>query len=927
MGVPGTQYFIDKVGGGSSSTTLEKLSRDVADPALWKDPSKPPITPQVKGILETGLRDVEQAKKLGMPPDVIEARARRALEAVFAANENVPFDHTYDIRDIAVQKHIDPNGKFENYSKDVITDLHDQGVTFSEQSVSMSKLEKRFTPEVMDDAHKKAQAEGKDSKLDFLVMAPTSETLAAKDGKPETPESKKSKTEMDDRLKKVLMRPDVKGMDVAGPEAARFTDTGMAWFTEKYKMLQEVAQAKGEKMVLRPHVGEGYDPNHTGEHVEIAQANMRKLIETLETLGYDGSGDVIVRFGHGTHATPELMGRMAKLGIIVEANVGSNIATGSVLSAGEHPLLANMFYGVKTVLATDAQGVMGTTLTVEYQRAQQLISQFKAGEPIEIDGKKVFYKDLTAAQKERFSVDWLKNELKDYQRRAGEPITDGGDRGGGGGGGGGGGPHDGPPSEPSKESPKKKQAAVDEQVKRIEDLDRRIKTGSADDKLSAQAELDALKANPDWQAAFKLADLFESAKAQQGAKSVNPETKTLSDNIEGLLAAQDKARVGKDPVLQGKRDRFERALALEILKDGPVRQAVDAELEKLCAKALDYIQKTRSAAEQQEAMAALSTSAKKGYGGGLGTGDKVADADMMMTVLQTGNIRERMLALQNFANILGADVLKPEGRKKLAEMAQQEGATGDKQYSADDAKRIVARAIAYEKDTPSEADRSTKGLYNPLSGEKGAGDRFGDYASAKKQDMDTKLPPLLQEKVNEFLGRKLAAEPGVLAPKGEESPLARTTITVEQAMAQGLQLSDREIKAAGGLKAPLNWVVGQRANIINPEASFIRDAKNNSMPLKAGVSGTTYRWMQIVDMLGGDPNLGRLAAIAALQAADAHSFHEIASAAKGFGVGYDPSNPYGNVGIPSAQLEGLAESVGTTLDELNGKTPGDKPAI
>ena len=193
--------------------------------------------------------------------------------------------------------------------------------------------------------------------------------------------------------------------------------------------------------------------------------------------------------------------------------------------------------------------------------------------------------------------------------------------------------------------------------------------------------------------------------------------------------------------------------------------------------------------------------------------------------------------------------------------------------------------------------------------------------------MDTKLPPLLQEKVNEFLGRKLAAEPGVLAPKGEESPLARTTITVEQAMAQGLQLSDREIKAAGGLKAPLNWVVGQRANIINPEASFVRDAKNNSMPLKAGVSGTTYRWMQIVDMLGGDPNLGRLAAIAALQAADAHSFHEIASAAKGFGVGYDPSNPYGNVGIPSAQLEGLAESVGTTLDELNGKTPGDKPAI
>jgi hypothetical protein len=82
--------------------------------------------------------------------------------------------------------------------------------------------------------------------------------------------------------------------------------------------------------------------------------------------------------------------------------------------------------------------------------------------------------------------------------------------------------------------------------------------------------------------------------------------------------------------------------------------------------------------------------------------------------------------------------------------------------------------------------------------------------------------------------------------------------------------------------------------------------------------------MQIVDLLGGDPNLARLCAMASLQAGDAHSFHEIAFAAKGFGVGYDPKNPYANVGLPPALLKEIADSVGVTMDELNGKATDDK---
>lgn len=424
MGVPATQYFVDKIGAGNSTLTLEKLAKDVAD--LTAKEGKPAVTPAVQSQINAALVDIANARKAGMPPDVVEARARRALDAIFAANPNTPFDHTYDIRDIAVQKHIDPNGKFENYATDVITNLHDQGVTYSEQSVSLSKLEKRFTPEVMEAARKKAAEQGKSSQLEFLVMAPTSDSLA---GGKKTPEQL---TNENNRLRDILMRKDVKGMDVAGPEAQPFTDTGMDWFVDKYKMLVEVAKAKGEKMVLRPHVGEGYDPNHTGEHVEIAQANLKLLIKTLKDLGYNGSGDVIIRFGHATHATPQMLADMASIGIIVEANIGSNLATGSVLRATDHPLLANMYYGVSTVLATDAQGVMDTTLTAEYRRAAALIQQFRDGKPLELNGKKILFKELTPKEKERFSVEWLQKQLAEYRKKASEPVSGGGGGGGGG---------------------------------------------------------------------------------------------------------------------------------------------------------------------------------------------------------------------------------------------------------------------------------------------------------------------------------------------------------------------------------------------------------------------------------------------------------------------------------------------------------------
>jgi hypothetical protein len=183
--------------------------------------------------------------------------------------------------------------------------------------------------------------------------------------------------------------------------------------------------------------------------------------------------------------------------------------------------------------------------------------------------------------------------------------------------------------------------------------------------------------------------------------------------------------------------------------------------------------------------------------------------------------------------------------------------------------------------------------------------------------MDTKLPSFSTEAATKTLG----TEQSQPTETGEASPLAKTTMTVEEAQARGMNLSPREIAMAKP-DGTLPWVVGERANMLDPNAQFIADAKASSMPLKAGISGTTFRAMGLFDALGADPQMARLACMAQLTSIDAHSFHEIASAAQGFedsSARYDPNTPYtpGSIGLDQATLEAIAKRQGLSLDELN----------
>src|SRR5262249_40819250 len=149
-----------------------------------------------------------------------------------------------------------------------------------------------------------------------------------------------------------------------------------------------------------------------------ARANIDKLLGELEDMGYNRKKDgVIIRFGHATHATPDQIKRMKDLGIIFEANIGSNLATGTIRSEDEHPLLDALYYEEPTILSTDGQGVMRTDIKKEYATAYRIIQRFRNGEThLVIGGEPVFFQELSTEVQERFDINHLYRWAAEYRR-------------------------------------------------------------------------------------------------------------------------------------------------------------------------------------------------------------------------------------------------------------------------------------------------------------------------------------------------------------------------------------------------------------------------------------------------------------------------------------------------------------------------------
>ena len=485
------------------------------------------------------------------------------------------------------------------------------------------------------------------------------------------------------------------------------------------------------------------------------------------------------------------------------------------------------------------------------------------------------------------------------------------------------------------------QTPVEQQLEELARLRQDLRSGDPAIRLAAQGRLTALSSDPEWQDAFELERFFDIAEALDQGKGTPEQTSLLSRNIPAILAEQRRARIGSDPQLQGLRDSFERTLAMTLLAPGPVRDPIDVELGRLSAKVLDYVVKTRSGdpVEVDKALYQLHSDVSSGFGGSLRTPGMVeaagegryADSSCVMReVMQEGNIRERFRMLIRFLMLMGRDALDEASpaHQSLHRIAADPVVVGDPGFGAEEAIRLLDRVALYRLEHPAPWQQTATSsnilevFYPSFEEAKPGVGIHADHARAQTERYQSKLPGLLEGDVSRFLGLPPPSAPGRLTPSADDNPLARTLLSVRQGQQQGFFLSQREIEALGGLDSPMKWAVGSRANLVLPSAEFLATALSVSLPIKCGVSGTTYRVLSATKILGGDPILIRLAVIAALLSTDSHSLHEVCTSAKGFGAPYDPRKPYANLGISESVLEAIAASLGTTLAELNAGSSG-----
>ncbi|MDB4962489.1 MAG: hypothetical protein JWP01_2488 [Myxococcales bacterium] len=371
--------------------------------------------------------------------DVDRGAFRRAAEAVateagrvaLVASPETDFNSAYEVRDQLVKETFGGEAKpgeradvakqraYDDYIREAILQLAADGVGYSEQSISVKKLGGVLSPERIEMVIQQLIAEGKiaPGEIDIRVlgMLHTAQFGERDADLPsvETPERSEPALKRDTRsTKRQMGKPGVVGRDIAGPEQLHFDERGGEALENLY--YQDLAEAKrtGTSKILRPHVGEGAVDSIEGKsfhtdkdrvisregepsHYARSRSNIDVVLAALERIHAKGgldSSKVIVRFGHVTHATPAQAARMAKLGVVAEVNLGSNVASGavsqtegvhgkraSVEQLDEHSFATLLYYNVSIVLNTDAGGVMSTSLRIEYQRARQAIEDVLAG--------------------------------------------------------------------------------------------------------------------------------------------------------------------------------------------------------------------------------------------------------------------------------------------------------------------------------------------------------------------------------------------------------------------------------------------------------------------------------------------------------------------------------------------------------------------
>jgi len=134
-------------------------------------------------------------------------------------------------------------------------------------------------------------------------------------------------------------------------------------------------------------------------------------------------------------------------------------------------------------------------------------------------------------------------------------------------------------------------------------------------------------------------------------------------------------------------------------------------------------------------------------------------------------------------------------------------------------------------------------------------------------------------------------------------------------------LSEDEQKAKGYDDDLLPVLEGMVANIVDQQHWWIDFARKLEMPIRAGISGTTQRFMNMAKLLGAEPYGARLAMVGHLVPMNAHSFHEICVAAKAT-CEYKPGKYVPFKPIEDETMKEIAKAVGAASEEAAAKLLG-----
>jgi len=426
---------------------------------------------------------------------------------------------------------------------------------------------------------------------------------------------------------------------------------------------------------------------------------------------------------------------------------------------------------------------------------------------------------------------------------------------------------------------------------------------------------------------FELADKIDAA--TENLLKLQPNNPTHTDKATRLRAdikawmkelpeamARDR---GDNLPTQKEREKLERAIGLRATNSTKAKQ----EVSKMCETALRSMiaftdDNLKSAAEIDTVMADLNkyaednetfrkllsekmgTDLKKGFVGAVGK-----DYKDLLAVFEGGNMIEQMAHLVNFGRWFADKVFNTHKLRKPLSKIKEDAAFIENIMIQRREKLAAYKKAGHSPEKKLFADSEEKGTHTEGYAEGKAKSRGRDAGGqfTEAEDLDRKIPmeelarltvdelktmcrsmglkvgglkdeliARIRKEQKKSVGKRGAAIPGSTG-KGDTNPHGRAK--PDEAADRFVELSEREAKDTSDRLE--GWIV----NIVNPHHDWLREAKGDlAMPIKSGISGTTYRMMHMADQLGADTPWVRIALMGYLMPSNMHSYHEICASAK-----------------------------------------------